>query len=584
MLRAIVLVILCTHLFCTSAIGEQKINLAINIQGLEYSAVITENTQLISKVDNIDDSVGQHYQGYIEGEENSWVRASFIDEQWQGVVSIHNAMHMFEHKSVNIDGAASVLGSMQSTPMMEVEGLSGSCGSGDHGMLDHMKKIELMNNGANDNPMVAEATYADFCNSEINGVCVIAEIEIAFDIDFQNVFGAQSLAQAMSILNIVDGHYLNDMKISIDAITIEMLSTDLFNTSVSASPTLNAGDLLTEIENKKNNAQIPFVSNNSALTHLVTGRDFEGGTLGVAYLGTVCQANGFSTGTSSVFYGNPANTSTYNIPLTAIVVSHELAHNLGALHDGVPAPNGNPLCPSNVYIMSPGIGPSLNLTNFSSCSIADVTSTLSNLPNPELCLDFPVDVVIDEEAGNSGPLNINSQFDSSYRVDLNNGFLSTDRVDLNGSINLAEARFITVTANGVGCTVSANGGTYSCSVSNPPSSFSVLINTQVNNVVASTVTITQNVSEQTADVQEVMLANNTEISTFIVENGFVQSNVNGGAVSPTQPTPAPVPTPAPTTPTVSDAEEGGGGSLGFGIFMLMIIVVAKKYNMIRAGV
>lgn len=567
MLMARGLTSLLLFLLCTQAYSSAELSLPIDIQGLQYQVKLIENTQLAAKVSGIDDqSLGQHYIGEVVGEENSWVRASLVDDRWQGVVSIHNAMHMFEHNNSNVLGAASAVSMMQSTPMAEIEGLAGSCGDGSHGMLDHMSKKASMSSSSissSAQAAVAQATFAQFCSQEVDGICVITEVEIAFDLEFQNVFGAQSTAQAMSILNIVDGHYINDLRISIDAITVEMLANDLFNTSVAASPLLDAGVVLTEIENKKNNAQIPFITNNSALTHLVTGRVFNGGTLGVAYLGSVCEANGFSTGTSGVYYSNILNPASYNIALTAVVVAHELAHNLGSEHDG---PTGNILCPSSTYIMSPVLGP--GLTNFSSCTAADIEATLSALVNPEQCLDFPTDVSISENASNSGPLDINAEFVSSYSVQTENGFIAVDRIDLIGSISVTEGLFVNVTANGSNCAIAPGGATYTCSVVNPPASFNILANVRVNNTVLSSVTITQSANEQTADVQEVTSLNNSAASTFSIENGVVISSVT------TTPTTTPT---IPTTTTVTPAEEeqGGGGNIGIMLFLLMLASIFK---------
>jgi len=482
-------------------------------------------------------------------------------------------MHMFEQDVSGVIGALSAMSSMESTPMAEVEGLAGTCGSGDgsHSMLDHIGKKAVMSGASSSSliPVIAAATFAEFCSQEVNGICVIAEVEIAFDLVFQAVFGAQATAQALSILNIVDGHYLNDLKISIDAITIEMLANDLFDTSVAASPVLDAGDLLTNIETKKNNAQIPFITNNSALTHLVTGRDFNGGTLGVAYLGSVCQANGFSTGTSSIFFTDPTDPTTPNIPLTAVVVAHELAHNLGSDHDG---PGANVLCPSSTFFMSPIIDPAFNLNGFSSCSVADIEATLSSLVNPEQCLDFPADVLITEDEGNSGALDVNLEFPSSYTVTLRNGFLAVDRVDLNGSVNLAEGMFVNVTANGNNCAVAAGGATYTCTVMNPPASFKVVASVRAD-VTATNVNITQTVNEQTADVQEVNAINNTLMSPFSIMDGNVVSN-----------TPVTTPPPSGGNPTSTNTnnvaeEEGGGGSIGLGlVFMMFLAFIFRQYH------
>lgn len=554
--------------FTHSLFAAEEIQLQVDVQGLKYLAVISENTYLASKVSGIDDEIsGKHYIGILQGESNSWVRLSLIDGQWQGIVAVNNAMHVIQHQVVPIGAAAATGIAMSSMPVAEMDGLQGTCGRGDgtDTMLDHVAQLSAVSGAASaTSPSPLAATFAQFCSQEVNGICVIAEIEIAFDLEFQAVFGAQATAQAMSILNIVDGHYMNDLKISIDAITVEMLSNDLFSTSVVASPVLDAGVLLDDIEMKKNNALIPFITNNNALTHVVTGRDFNGGTLGVAYLGSVCEANGFSTGTSSIFFDNLA---TPNIALTAVVVAHELAHNLGSDHDG---PGANALCPDSTFIMSPIINPAFNLTNFSSCSAEDIETTISALVTPELCMDFPADVSIFENLGNGGALDANLEFTSTFTATTLNGFKAVDRINLTGSINPADGMLMSVIANGVNCTVAAGGDSYSCIIANPPISFPVIASIRVN-AAASSVTITQSINEDTADVQEVNPSNNILVSTCSIAGNNATCN-------------APPPPFAPTTPTTNTniatnnvAEEGGGGgSHGLLYILLMLGMYMRK--------
>jgi hypothetical protein len=551
-----------TVLFVQSLYADEERRFQVDIQGLQYQAVVTENTHIASKVNGVDEELlGHHYIGQLEGEESSWVRASIIDGQWQGVVSVHNSMHIIQHVGGDIPpGAAATTNSiMESMPVTEVDGLQGTCGRGDGNdtMLDHMAQLSAINGTgeAVAAPSPLAATFAQFCSQEVNGICVIAEIEIAFDQAFQAVFGVQATAQAMSILNIVDGHYMNDLKISIDAITIEMLSNDLFSTSIAASPVLDAGVLLDDIETKKSNAQIPFITNNNALTHVVTGRDFNGGTLGVAYLGSVCEANGFSTGTSSIFFNNPA---TPNVPLTAVVVAHELAHNLGSDHDG---PGANVLCPASTFIMSPSINPAFNLSNFSSCSATDIEETLSALATPELCMDFPADVSITENPGNSGTLNANLEFTSAYTATIINGFKAVDRINLTGTINTAQGILVAVTANGANCAIAGGGASYSCVQVSPPASFPVMATVRVN-ANTSDITITHNISEDTTDVQEVNSSNNVLASTFNITNNNVTSDVPAAPAAPTTPT-------TPTTNMNSEGDGGGAGSHGL-LFILMM--------------
>ncbi len=544
--------------------SAQEINLPVQILGHAYEAIITENTHLQRKVSDstlLDES--KHYSGVIKNIDDSWVRFSLINSQWQGVVSLFGTMHIIQPGTVVQEGAASASYVLNSKPV-EAGEMLGTCGRGDdeHSIVAHMPEIAADSvEGGMDVPTPLAATFAEFCAQQVNGVCVIAEVEIAFDMPFQAAFGAQATAQALSILNIVDGHYLNDLNISIDAITVEMLANDLFNTSVAASPVLDAGTLLDDIETKKNNNLIPFVSNNNALTHVVTGRDFAGNTLGVAYLGSVCEANGFSTGTSSIYYDGV----TPNVALTAVVVAHELAHNLGSDHDG---PGANVLCPVNTFIMSPGIG--AGLTNFSSCSVTDIEARISLLPSPELCLDYPTDVAITEDAGNNGTLNASQEFTSAYTVSIENGFEPVDQLEISGSINLAEGTFISVTANGILCAIAVDGGSYTCSVANPGVSVALRTQVRVNNAI-SNVSIIQTTSEQTDHVQDLNVVNNSLTSMFAITNGDIVTN-DPNVNTNNNTLPNTINTPNVASNNAVEEEEGGAGSLEISLLGSLLLL------------
>ena len=90
------------------------------------------------------------------------------------------------------------------------------------------------------------ANFAVVCQTTVGGVCLLAELDIVFDQQFQQRYPSTYQDQAAALLNMVDGYFRNDMKIQFDVLSMNFPATDLFST------TLDANDLLTDITTKKN--------------------------------------------------------------------------------------------------------------------------------------------------------------------------------------------------------------------------------------------------------------------------------------------------------------------------------------------
>jgi hypothetical protein len=101
------------------------------------------------------------------------------------------------------------------------------------------------------------------------------------------------------------------------------------------------------------------------LTHLVTGRDLDGTTVGIAYIGTLCSARyGVSLSEGLNGFGD-------------LVAAHELGHNFGAPHDGEAPSNGTTnacqTAPQD-YLMAPRVNGS---RTFSQCSLEQMAPQLA---------------------------------------------------------------------------------------------------------------------------------------------------------------------------------------------------------------
>ena len=99
------------------------------------------------------------------------------------------------------------------------------------------------------------------------------------------------------------------------------------------------------------------------IAHLVTGKDLDGDTAGIARISGACDAdNGVSLSEGWLQTG-----------LAGLVMAHELAHNLGAEHDGV----AGQACAATpqTFLMSPALNGS---SEFSACSLTAMRAVIDN--------------------------------------------------------------------------------------------------------------------------------------------------------------------------------------------------------------
>jgi len=178
------------------------------------------------------------------------------------------------------------------------------------------------------------------------------------DFGFTSAQGGDVAAAAAIIVRLsnVDGIYSRDIGVEISVpLPVEThptAATDPFTGET--NPSL----LLDELGNYRNNTP---AHNIHGLTHLFTGRDLQGSTVGIAFSGlndedVLCQARagaGLSEGNSSATFD-------------ALIAAHEIGHNFGAPHDGDMAES----CGAELldFIMAPFV--SLSNDRFSACSIA----------------------------------------------------------------------------------------------------------------------------------------------------------------------------------------------------------------------
>lgn len=167
---------------------------------------------------------------------------------------------------------------------------------------------------------------------------------------FERHADAQEARESILIrMNNVDGIFSSQLGVQIQVPTVDV------HTSASDpfSSERNASALLSELADLRR--RTPELRARG-LTHLFTGRDLEGSTIGIGYVRSLCDAK-YGAGLTEVTHRG----SWYE----SLIAAHEIGHNFGAVHDG----ESGKACestPQGVYLMSPNVNGG---ESFSQCSL-----------------------------------------------------------------------------------------------------------------------------------------------------------------------------------------------------------------------
>ncbi|MDM3871310.1 M12 family metallo-peptidase [Porticoccus sp. W117] len=400
---------------------------------------------------------------------------SNVDGSWQGVLSFGGQVYLIdmpaEHSTREGVARSQVMSAEPSSSFPPV-----ACGHPNHRHNEPQSSRALVNLDVHSALQIPQqVAFSSLCQTTIDDgaggqVCLLAEMEFAFDEAFQSEFGANARAQAESLINMVEGFYRNDFGIIFDTLTLELVDDSVFDTTILTGNDVDSGAFLDDVQERKRNGQLPFIQNSQALLHVVTGLNFEGSTAGVAFVDALCNRFGFGAGTSQVlrrFNGDA------NLPLTALVVAHEVGHNFGANHDG----DGNS-CSDSGFIMAASV--SSSASEFSSCSQDTMEAAISAVSTPENCFNFPADLSIVAASGNPTSATAGVELNLEYTVSSQDAFRSLSALMASGSVPANEGRFNSVELNGQSCTVASDGLSYTCTANNPAASMTLLVRVVAN--------------------------------------------------------------------------------------------------------
>lgn len=181
----------------------------------------------------------------------------------------------------------------------------------------------------------------------------------------------QALDAILIRLNNVDGIYTSQLGVELQATTVNL--DDAIAAQLPAAT--NANELVEALSGLRERTASLHAR---GLTHLFTGRDLDGNTVGTAYTGGLCSRT-YGVGLTQV--GN-------SVGIDSLIAAHEIGHNFGAEHDGA---GSCAATPANQFIMSPQV--TASATSFSQCSLDAIRPVMQSahclmpMSAPDLAVD-----------------------------------------------------------------------------------------------------------------------------------------------------------------------------------------------------
>ncbi len=277
----------------------------------------------------------QIYRGSLAAEPDSWVRMVIAQGQPRGM--LFDGSEMFAIEVSETTGKALIyrLADLHIEPGALACAEAGMATSG----ADLLKTVV--------SEMTSAVSSAPGASSQID-VAVIADFEFATD------KGSDAQAAMITRMNNVDGIFSSQLGVQINVNRVDVFSSsnDPFSDQTDSSL------LLDEVSDYRSDTSVQRAN---GLTHLFTGRNLDGSTVGIAFGGALCSSR----------FGAGLTQATSSVTTDTLIVAHELGHNFGAPHDGTSG-----ACESTPqdFLMAPRINGS---DTFSSCSISQMQDNVA---------------------------------------------------------------------------------------------------------------------------------------------------------------------------------------------------------------
>ncbi len=331
--------------------------------GRRFDVQLEVPSRLHSRYRNADFEL---FAGHLTAAPGSWVRLMRRGDRLSGIIHDTSDTYFIDPRSTVSDALTDVDPRDESINVIYrladtlVEPGILSC--------ETRQSNEPVNGQAAFTKLAAELTAANPATAENDDPTV--SIGIITDLDFFTRFGSDSESEVESLFNIVEGIFSEQVGVGI------IVTESLIISSADQNPfsaTTVGGELLEELGNwrRMNQADLD-------LTHLVTNRHLTGKNPNASIAGL--SFSGIPGRAGVCFAQTGAGMSAWFGNLTGLIITHEIAHNFGARHDGQPSDNplrANPCqtTASSGFIMSPSLN-SPKTDQFSPCSLQEMQKVI----------------------------------------------------------------------------------------------------------------------------------------------------------------------------------------------------------------
>ena len=528
----------------TRAIGGRQQRMHVDAYGKSFDLLLEPNDGIRAAVPAGRQDI-QPLTGTVEGQSGSWVRITQTRAGWRGMLFDGQELYAIEPAADIADALVQPLAAGSATaPVM-------------YRLADALMTVgpafcETLNA---DNPTsttsstdtlpgapqpapsdqasakkVFQAVAKDLAAAATQFPTERLMTGVVADYEFVTRFSDDPEGAIIARMDIVDGIFSTQV-----GVKISLAPLTLINTSQEPFTEAGAANLLAQLRHYRGGSSTQM---SLGVTHLMTGRDLDGSTVGIAYMGSVCQ------GDTAVSLSEGSHSTT----MSALIAAHELGHNFNAPHDG----DANGACGSTppTFLMAPQI----NMSNqFSSCSLRQMHNRIQGAQ----CLTayIPPDV-----ATNAPATPVSAAPDTAFTLTFS-AQASGDDASSNVIANATLPANLTLQSANVtgGGTCTQGAGTVTCLIGTLASGDSREVSLSLKGNAAGTSSVTVDVSS----------ANDSNASN---DSATMTANISEAVAT------APPPPPAQASAS-SGSGSGGGGKLD-DIFLLVLTIVLT-INVVR---